>query len=63
MPIEIREIVTEVVIRGPDETAGPAAAGGAATRPPGEDADAQREIVVRLAVERVLDVLRREWER
>jgi hypothetical protein len=52
MPIEIREIVTEVVVRGPDE---PPAAGAAVP--------AQREQIVRQAVERVLDILRREWER
>jgi hypothetical protein len=60
MPIEIREIVTEVVVRGGDEpvTGTPA--------PPTIEAGAialQREEVVRQAVERVLDLLRREWER
>jgi len=59
MPIEIREIVTEVVVRGPDEPPVAAAA-------PAQDsqlAEAQREQIVRQAVERVLDILRREWER
>ena len=61
MPIEIREIVTEVVVRGPDEPV--SAAGGAGPVVDGAALDAQREQLVRQAVERVLDVLRREWER
>jgi Family of unknown function (DUF5908) len=60
MPIEIREIVTEVVIRGPDE---PAPAATAAPPAEARFAEAQAEALVRQAVERVLDVLRREWER
>ena len=60
MPIEIREIVTEVVVRGPDEPPAPAAA---APAPASETFEAQREQIVRQAVERVLDILRREWER
>jgi hypothetical protein len=59
MPIEIREIVTEVVVRGPDE---PPATSAAAPAPDVQTADAQREQIVRQAVERVLDILRREWE-
>ena len=59
MPIEIREIVTEVVVRGPDEP--PAAA--AVPAQDSQIAEAQREQIVRQAVERVLDILRREWER
>lgn len=61
MPIEIREIVTEVVVRGPDESASGAA--GAMTAASDEDTDARRDALVRQAVERVLDILRREWER
>jgi len=60
MPIEIREIVTEVVIRGPDE---PASAIATAAPVETRVAEAQAEALVRQAVERVLDVLRREWER
>ena len=60
MPIEIREIVTEVVVRGPDE---PAAAVAGAAPVDTAMAPEAREQIVRQAVERVLDVLRREWER
>jgi Family of unknown function (DUF5908) len=59
MPIEIREIVTEVVVRGPDEP--PVAA--AVPVQDAQIAEVQREQIVRQAVERVLDILRREWER
>jgi hypothetical protein len=62
MPIEIREIVTEVVVRGPDEPATGAGASGVVTLSE-EDAHARSEALVRQAVERVLDILRREWER
>ncbi len=60
MPIVIREIVTEVVVRGrdePDATPSPAPAPGAA-----DDADTRTDAIVRRAVERVLEILRREWE-
>jgi len=60
MPIEIREIVTEVVVRGGDE---PAVSGSPAVAVDAHAAALQREEVVRQAVERVLDLLRREWER
>jgi hypothetical protein len=54
MPVYISEIVTEAVIaRQPDEA-------GAAAAPRGEpDVD----LIVRRAVERVLEILRREWDR
>jgi hypothetical protein len=61
MPIEIREIVTEVVVRGADEPT-PAGAPAAPALDP-LALQAQRDEVVRQAVERVLDLLRREWER
>jgi hypothetical protein len=60
MPIEIREIVTEVVVRSADEPQ-PASAPTSAIDP--QVALAQRDQLVRQAVERVLDVLRREWDR
>ena len=60
MPVVIREIVTEVVVRGPDE---PPATTGAGPVLDAQTAEAQREQVVRQAVERVLEILRREWER
>lgn len=60
MPIEIREIVTEVVIRGPDDRrVAPPTSPSEITRV----AESEREQIVRQAVERVLDVLRREWDR
>lgn len=59
MPIVIREIVTEVVVRGTDEAAAPGAAMAAAE----EDADAREEALIRSAAERVVEILRREWER
>lgn len=62
MPIVIREIVTEVVVRGGDE-AGTAVAAGTATATAAEDAEARADVLVRRAVERVLELLRREWER
>ena len=53
MPVYISEIVTEAVIaRQPDEAS--------AAAPSGEpDVD----LIVRRAVERVLEILRREWDR
>jgi hypothetical protein len=60
MPIEIREIVTEVVVRGADE---PPSASAPTSAIDAQGALAQREQLVRQAVERVLDVLRREWDR
>lgn len=55
MPVVIREIVSEVVVGRGGEAQAPAPTGG------GLD-DAQVELVVRRAVERVLERLRREWE-
>ena len=60
MPIEIREIVTEVVVRGPDE---PSTGTAVATVSELQVAPEQRDEIVRQAVARVLDILRREWER
>lgn len=70
MAVVIGEIVTEVVL---DAAAGAAPAVGAAGTPPGAAAapvagsagldDEVVERVVRRATERVLDVLRREWDR
>jgi len=54
MPVVIREIVTEVVL-APE----PAAGGGAA---PGLDSAEAMDMVVRRCTERVLEVLRREWD-
>lgn len=53
MPIVIGEIVTEVVV-APDSD-GPSA--------PAAGAEPDLDLVVRRAVERVLEVLRREWDR
>ena len=61
MPIEIREIVTEVVVRGSDESSSGTTAPSAAQD--AQNAEEQREQIIRQAVERVLDVLRREWDR
>lgn len=54
MAVVISEIVTEVVVGGP-AAAGTAAGGGAA--------QPDVEAIVRMATERVLEVLRREWDR
>lgn|GEM_PF-658928 len=60
MAVVISEIVTEVVLSRPgaDGPAGTAGTGGAA----GLSDDAMDD-VVRRAAERVLEVLRREWDR
>ncbi len=56
MAVVIAEIVTEVVLTPttPPDAAAPAGAG------PDDDA---LDVVVRRATERVLEVLRREWDR
>lgn len=54
MAIVISEIVTETAV-APAEPTGPAAA-----TPPSDD---QTELIVRRATERVLEALRREWDR
>jgi hypothetical protein len=54
MAVVIGEIITETVLR-PTEPQ-PATGGGAAS-------DTDLDLVVRRAVERVLEVLRREWDR
>ena len=56
MAVVINEVVTEVVVGPAPDEAPPAAAGG---EPPGDD---WVDLVVRRATERVLEVLRREWE-
>ncbi|MBO3741813.1 hypothetical protein [Actinoplanes flavus] len=54
MAVTIGEIVTETVVAVP-ATAPPA---------PGEPTgDADLEVIVRRATERVLEILRREWDR
>ena len=55
MPVVIGEIVTEVVLAPRPDAAGPA--------PETPLGDAAMEALVRRAVERVLEVLRREWDR
>lgn len=52
MPVVISEIITEAVISPPHDS----------TTPSG-DATPDLDLVVRRAVERVLEVLRREWDR
>ncbi len=56
MPVVISEIITETVVAPAD--AGPAADGTGAAQP-----DLDLDLVVRRAVERVLEILRREWDR
>ena len=56
MPVVISEIVTEIVVA-------PAPDGAAAAPQAGTLDDAAAEVIVRRAVERVLEVLRREWDR
>ena len=55
MPVVISEIVTEVVVAP--------RTGAAAPAPVGQLDEAQMDAIVRRAVERVLEVLRREWDR
>ena len=55
MPVVIGEIVTEVVVAPRTDAAGRA--------PDASLDDAAMEALVRRAVERVLEVLRREWDR
>lgn len=55
MPVVIGEIVSEVVLSAPADPAAPAA--------PDVSGDAAVEEVVRRATARVLEHLRREWER
>ena len=54
MAVVIGEIVTETVLVPP-------ASGAAPDAPAGADADV--DLIVRRATERVLEVLRREWDR
>jgi hypothetical protein len=54
MAVTIGEIVTETVVAAPPQT----------PPPPGEPSkDADTELIVRRAAERVLEILRREWDR
>lgn len=55
MAVVISEIVTEVVLAPRDDDAPPAA--------PGAFPEEAMDAVVRRATERVLEVLRREWDR
>jgi len=55
VPVVISEIVTEVVVAPRTDAAAPAT-----DAPLG---DAAMEAIVRRSVERVLEVLRREWDR
>jgi Family of unknown function (DUF5908) len=54
MAVYISEIITESVL--PPPSGGTAATGA-------QQADADIDLIVRRAVERVLEVLRREWDR
>jgi hypothetical protein len=56
VPVVIGEIVTEVVVAPSADSNTPAAQAGPLD-------DATMETVVRRSVERVLEVLRREWDR
>ena len=58
MAVVINEVVTEVVLGSE-----PAGASTAAVAVPSKPDDAWTDLVVRRAAERVLDILRREWER
>lgn len=58
MPVIIREIVTEVVLSPEAGTAGGAAPAGGGTAMAPDELDQ----VVRRASERVLEILRREWD-
>ena len=57
MAVIISEIVTEVVAKGGAEDA------ARTTAPAGQPSPESVELIVRMAVERVLEVLRREWDR
>ncbi|KRD42943.1 hypothetical protein ASE38_01210 [Cellulomonas sp. Root930] len=62
MAVVISEIVTEVVLAPPGGA--PGSAGSPGTAAAGTDgADDPMDVVVRRATERVLEVLRREWDR
>jgi hypothetical protein len=54
MPVYISEIVTESVTPPPSDVA---------AAPEMRRTDADIDLIVRRAVERVLEVLRREWDR
>ena len=61
MPVVITEIVTEVVMSREPGTAG---AGGASSSSTGTGLSADDlDLVVRRASERVLEILRQEWDR
>lgn len=62
MAVVISEIITEVVL-SPQPADGSAGAAGAAGAGPGGLPDDAMDDVVRRATERVLEVLRREWDR
>ena len=56
MPVVIAEIITEAVVA-------PARATEEETAARGEASSADLDLVVRRAVERVLEILRQEWDR
>ena len=58
MAVVINEVVTEVVLGGE-----PAEQRGAKVELPAAPDEAWTDLVVRRAAERVLETLRREWER
>lgn len=61
MTVVIGEVVTELIVRGATaDAAQPAAASPAAGS---ASASIDEDAIVRRATERVLEVLRREWER
>ena len=60
MAVVISEIITEVVLNPPEGAAGTPGAGAATAGGLPDDA---LDDVVRRATERVLEVLRREWDR
>jgi len=54
MPVVIAEVITEAVTASSSDDA---------TAPAGQRADADIDLIVRRAAERVLEILRREWDR
>jgi hypothetical protein len=55
MAIVIGQIITEVAVAPKPEASSPA--------PPASTDDTQIDLIVRRATERVLEILRREWDR
>jgi hypothetical protein len=63
MAVVISEILTEVVLTPREAPDGAAAAGGSGGGAAGGLPEDAMDAVVRRATERVLEVLRREWDR